>query len=55
MPPNYEEQKKRINLWRCDCSDEGEHISTDYHQSNCAYIDWYNRQGFDEGDNENEE
>lgn len=50
---DYDEAKKKQNLWRCDCSDEGEHINVDYHESNCGYAKWYERQDFeDDGDDE---
>lgn len=48
---DYDEMKQRQNLWRCDCSDEGEHIDVDYHESDCSYVKWYQKQEFD-GDDE---
>jgi hypothetical protein len=53
MPDNEEELKKQ-NLWRCDCNDEGEHISTTYHESGCNYALWYVL-NFDNGETDDEE
>lgn len=54
MPLDYEEQKKKANLWRCTCPDDGNHTDTDYHASYCGYASWYERQNFDDDEGENE-
>ena len=51
-PESYRQSLLKQNLWRCDCSDEGEHTSIHRHESSCRYGVWYveNDLHIDQGD-----
>ena len=39
---NGHEQQLRKQLWRCNCSDGGEHTDPERHESKCHYSIYYN-------------
>ncbi len=47
---SYRETKLEQNLWRCDCSDEGNHTDVNKHESSCRYGLWYVENDFHKGD-----
>lgn len=46
-PRSKEQILKEENLWKCDCSDEGKHISEMFHEGFCNYLLWLSLQDFD--------
>lgn len=45
---SYRQMKLEQNLWRCDCSDEGQHTDIKRHEAECNYGVWYSLNDMDE-------